>query len=212
MAVKFIESWGDGLLGFWEITETTDLLISMLGLGHDELQNLLQYRNELRKKEWLSARLLLREMTDRTSKIDYDASGKPLLKNWPGNISITHSSNCVAIYYHPYKQPGIDVELITRDVGKAARKFLSPKELADCTIDGATSNKDLMLRWCAKEAVFKMVHYADVDFASQIACYAKPLNADEGELGATFIAADATLTISLHFRMINEMLLVWGII
>ena len=212
MAVKFIENWGDGLLGFWEITETADHLISMLELDNEELQNLLQFRNELRKKEWLSARLLLREMTCKTSKIDYDVTGKPLLKNWPGHISITHSSNCVAIYYHPHKQPGIDIELITRDVGRAARKFLSAKELADCTIDGATSNKDLMLRWCAKEAVFKMVPYADVDFASQITCYAKPLNSTEGELGATFTSGDTSLNITLHFRMIEAMLLVWGII
>ena len=78
----------------------------------------------------------------------------------------------MVIYLHPEEQPGIDIELITRNVAKAARRFLSAEELKDCMAGDQLSNKDLMLRWCAKEAVFKMVPFSDVDFASQIACIA----------------------------------------
>lgn len=210
MGTKFIEYTGGGQLGYWEITETTDQLLSLLAPKDEELNSFLQLRNELRKREWLAARLLLRQMTDNMSKISYDPTGKPLLVNSTGHISISHSSNRVVIYLHPKQQPGIDIELITRNVERPARKFLSSKELEDSTIGGQLSNKDLMLRWCAKEAVFKMVPYTDIDFASQIECQAPPLNAAEGELTATFSAAGVILNIPLHFRRIGEMLMVWG--
>ena len=210
MAVKFIENSNNGLLGCWEISEETEELFSLFNPMKEELENYFLFRNESRKREWLAARLLLREMIHGTSKIVYDASGKPLLINSPGHISISHSSNSVVIYYHPENQPGIDIELFSRDVGRIAKRFLSPKELADCTFDGLLSNKDLMLRWCAKEAVFKMVPYSNIEFASQIYCIAEPLHAKEGELSAIFSTTGVNLTIPLKFRCIGDLLMVWG--
>lgn len=210
MAVKFIENIDNGLLGYWEITETTDDLLTLFKPVRDELENFLQFRNELRKREWLAVRLLLRRMLVEDAKIGYHPTGKPYLVNFPGHISISHSSGIVVIYYHPEHQPGIDIELITRNVAGASRKFLSPKELCDCTIEGQLSNKDLMLRWCAKEAVFKMVPQGDVDFAEQIACEAKILDSAEGDLLAKFISGNIQLNIPLHFRLIGDMLMVWG--
>jgi 4'-phosphopantetheinyl transferase len=147
MAVKFIKNIDQGLLGFWEITETTDQLLKLFNPENEELESFIQFRNDLRKREWLAARLLLQQMTGTATRISYNPSGKPLLVNKSGHISISHSSNCVVIYYHPEYQPGIDIELITRNVERASRKFLSPKELNDCIIEGKLSNKDLMLMW-----------------------------------------------------------------
>ena len=212
MAVKFIEQTENGLIGFWEITESTDYLMSLLRPDEQELANYLLFRNELRKREWLAVRLLLRQMTGTTSKIGYDPAGKPVLLNSPGYISITHTSERVAICYHPELHPGIDIELISRNTERAARKFLSTEELEDCTIDGHLSNKDLLLRWCAKEAVFKMVPFKDIDFASQIACKSAPLINPEGEMSATFTDKGLKLHIPLNYRLIGEILMVWGTI
>ena len=130
--------------------------------------------------------------------------------NTPGHISISNSSNCVVIYLHPEEQPGIDIELITRNVAKAARKFLSAEELKDCMVGDQLSNKDLMLRWCAKEAVFKMVPFSDVDFAKQIACVAQPLTTKEGVFSASFTSPEGHLNIPLCFRCIGDILIVLG--
>ena len=210
MGIKFIENIPEGKLGYWEICETAEQMMALLQPGVTELEGYLQFRNELRKKEWLAARLLLKQMTGNDSFISYDLNGKPILHGPAGHISISHSSNSVVIYYDGLHYPGIDIELITRNVQRAARKFLSPAELQDCTFNGILSNKDLMLRWCAKEAVFKMVPYSNIDFASQIHCEAGPLNALQGELSATFINDEARLNIRLHYRLIGEMLMVWG--
>ena len=201
---------GKGLLGFWEIKETTDQLLEILNPKTEELERYQSFRNDLRKKEWLTVRLLLQKMIGGDSKLSYDPAGKPHLVNTPGHISISHSSNCVVIYLHPEEQPGIDIELITRNVTKAARKFLSAEELKDCMVGDQLSNKDAMLRWCAKEAIFKMVPISDIDFASQIACIAQPLTTNEGVFFATFTSKEGSLHIPLNFRCIGDILMVWG--
>ncbi len=210
MAVKFIENMGRGLIGFWEITETVDQLMELLDHEEEELENFHLYRNELRKKEWLAVRLLLKHMAGENSKINYDPAGKPMLVNSPGHISISHSSNCAVIYFHPDLHPGIDIESISRQVQRAARKFLSVEEMRDCTVENQLSNKDLLLRWCAKEAVYKMVPFSDIDFASQIACVALPVHSGAGVLQATFTKENFSFNIHLNYRIIGEILMVWG--
>lgn len=210
MAVKFIEHRDNGLLGFWEITETTEELLALVNPQNEELENFLQLKNELRKREWLAVRLLMQKMLESESKISYDPTGKPFLAHSSGHISISHSSNRVVLYFHPEHQPGIDIELITRNVERTAKRFLSPGELNDCTIDGQLSNRDLMLRWCAKEAVFKMVPFNDIDFANQIECSAPRLIMNEGVFSATFTSSATSLHIPLHFRLVGDLLVVWG--
>jgi phosphopantetheinyl transferase len=210
MAIKFIEHMEKGLLGFWEITEAAEQLLEILNPETEELESYQSIRNDLRRKEWLAVRLLLQKMTKVDSKIIYDPVGKPHLVSTPGHISISHSSNCVVVYLHFEEQPGIDIELITRNVTKAARKFLSADELKDCMVGEQLSNKDVMLRWCAKEAVFKMVPFSDIDFSSQIACIAQPLTSNEGAFSATFTSKEGSLHIPLYFRCIGDILMVWG--
>jgi phosphopantetheinyl transferase (holo-ACP synthase) len=210
MAVEFITQLGEGLVGLWKITETTEELFLRLNPAGIELEHYLQFKNEGRKKEWLAVRLLLQAMKGEKAGIVYTQNGNPELVNSTGNISISHSSGFVTIFYHPVLQPGIDIELITRNVEKAAGKFLSAKELEDCTFNDQRSNKDLMLRWCAKEAVFKMVPFSDIDFATQILCNAQPLKTSEGMLTATFSNKADEYLIPLHFRLIGDLLMVFG--
>lgn len=210
MAVKWIEEVGGGLLGFWEITEAVGQLMEELQPGSDDLAHFSTIKNERRRKEWLTVRLLLRTMTSDEERLVYDPTGKPRLtfSNW--HISISHSANRVAILLHPLKFPGIDIELITRDIITPSRKFLSSSEWQDCLIEGSLSNQDILLRWCAKEAVFKMVPFTDIDFASQIAVEAPPITAGKGNFVAHFIAPGEHLGIPLSYRIIDEMLMVWG--
>ena len=105
MAVKFIEQFEGGLVGLWEIDESTEELLPKLSPNGDELAGYLQIKNERRKKEWLAARLLLQMLIGEGARIVYAANGKPELVNCNGNISISHSSGFVTIYYHPECHP-----------------------------------------------------------------------------------------------------------
>ena len=199
-----------GLLGFWEITETTEQLLDLLLPNKEELEKFYGFRNDSRKKEYLSVRLLLKQMTGKSSGIQYDPTGKPLLSGVPGHVSISHSTDCVAIYWHPEELPGIDIECITRNIERVAPKFLSRQEMIDCSRDGRLSNSEMMLRWCAKEAVFKMVPFAEIDFAKQILCIAPPISEDQGSFTAFFSIKSTTTSIPLRYRRMGDILMVWG--
>ena len=210
MAVKLIDQLNPGLLGFWEIEETTEQLLDLLRPDREELLPFYCFRNESRKREWLSVRLLLKQMTGSNSGIQYDPAGKPLLTGISGQISISHSTGCVAIYYHPTEQTGIDIECISRNSARVAPKFLAGPEIEDSTRNGLLSNKELMLRWCAKEAVFKMIPYSEIDFAKQILCSASPFLDDQGAFSATFSIKGTSTQIPLAYRLLGEILMVWG--
>ena len=210
MAVKQIEKLNPGLLGFWEITETTEQLLDLLQPDREELIHFYGFRNDYRKREWLSVRLLLKQMTGSHSGIKYDPAGKPLLIGIPGQISISHSTGYVAIYYHPEARTGIDIECVSRSIGRVAPKFLADQEIRDCTRSGLLSNKELMLRWCAKEAVFKMIPSTEIDFAKQILCIAPPFLDDQGSFSATFSIHGTSTRIPLQYRLLGEILMVWG--
>lgn len=212
MPVKFIEQTARGLVGFWETTESAEEMLQQLKPIQPELETYLLFRNERRKKEWLAARLLLKEMVGHHATLSYNVAGKPVPDNFEGHLSISHSAGYVTICYHPARQPGIDIESINRDTEKAAAKFLSPKELADCTINNHLSNRELLLRWCAKEAVFKMVPWSNIDFSEQIAVEADLLSEKGGELSATFTHQGTTLRIALIYRITDSILMVWGTI
>ncbi len=210
MAIKFIENCSDGKLGFWKISEPTDQLISLVDLTVEDNETFLQFRNENRKREFLATRALLKQMKSKTSGIEYDSNGKPHLTDSSENISISHSSGCVVIFLHPVHHPGVDIEMMTRDVKRFAGRFLSSDELEDCTFNGEVSNKELMLRWCAKEAVFKMVPFTNVDFATQISVVARPICTLEGTFKAFFSSQESIVPIDLHYRCLGEMMMVWG--
>ena len=53
----------DCMLGIWDITEDYHELFSKLSLQHEEEKILNSFGSDLRKIEWLSVRVLLKEMT-----------------------------------------------------------------------------------------------------------------------------------------------------
>lgn len=212
MAVKFIDHITGGWLGFWEISEDTGELLEWLNPQEEELEHFSNFRNEQRKKEWLAARLLLRQMAGPDASIKYTTRGKPILEGAEGFISISHTSGGVVIFLHPTCQPGIDIESVDRNVEGPAKKFLSEGELIDCTVNGQLVNKELILRWCAKEAVFKMIPNSDIDFSHQIRCVSPPSTSMEGNLHAFFRESGSTIRIPLQYKIIGNLVIVWGVL
>ena len=212
MAVKFIDHITGGWLGFWEISEDTGELLEWLNPRKEELELFSNFRNEQRKKEWLAARLLLRQMAGPDARIKYTTRGKPILEGAEGYISISHTAGCVVIFLHPTCQPGIDIESVDRNVERPAKKFLSEGELIDCTVNGQLVNKELILRWCAKEAVFKMIPHSDIDFSNQIRCVVQTVTSSEGNFHAYFTESGNTVKLPLQYKLIGNLVVVWGIL
>jgi 4'-phosphopantetheinyl transferase len=204
------ENTENGKIGLWSISEELDELLSLAKLSLPDTVTYYGISATHRKKEWLATRALLNKLITETRLIKYHNDGRPYLENCPINISITHSTGYVAILLHGTSLPGIDIELITRKVGRVASRFLSPDESAACSENGQPSNRLLLLHWCAKEAIFKMIPLSEIEFSSDISILISDTTADSGSFQGTFNAKPDKVTITLYYRIVNEILIVWG--
>lgn len=67
----------NSIVGLWEITETSDDLFSQIKLNLEEKELYESFRNDLRKRHWLSYRNLLMELVtpEEYSHVNYDEFG-----------------------------------------------------------------------------------------------------------------------------------------
>jgi 4'-phosphopantetheinyl transferase len=144
-------------LGIWEITEEIHELISQLYLNSEEFNTLAGFKTDHRKKQWLSYRVLIRNLVkiDTIYKIYYTANGKPYLIHPPRNISVTHSGKYSATLISEDKSqnPGIDLEMIDSKVMRVRAKFLNPIELIRASVNPSPATYTMF--WSAKETVYK---------------------------------------------------------
>mgnify|MGYP001523120341 CR=1 FL=1 len=127
------------LWGIWKIEEPSEVLLALLQNRKEYLPQLELIRTEQRRREWLASRVLLQELTGGSALIAYHPNGAPYLSGSSLHISISHTKGYAAVLLqdHPEEEAGIDKEYET---------------------------EHLLLHWCAKETLFKMVGYEEVDF------------------------------------------------
>lgn len=194
----------DGLLSVWQITESSDELLSFFTpeeIADSYFQN---FTFEKRKCEWLAARALLKQMIGSSFEISYTQSGKPLLSHplYP-YISISHSRDFVAVLIHEHQDVGIDIESMNRNYAPIRKKYLSESELLEV-------NESPLLQciyWCAKEAVFKLVEEDGIDFRKQIEVIA--FDAQQDTFIVRFISHNREQNYQLQYTTFNEHCMVW---
>ena len=201
---------GNGEFGIWEISEETDQLYLLARLcGQDELT----YSGISalhRKKEWLATRALLNELMGEPAQINYYSDGRPYLENSHTNISISHTKGFVSIMLHPSHLPGIDIELISREVGKVSGRFLSSEEISFCLEKTGNSNLYYLIHWCAKEAIFKMLPFSNIEFAEDISIIIADISMDNGTIEGVFNGKSGQVPIPLNYLLFNGIIVVWG--
>jgi 4'-phosphopantetheinyl transferase EntD len=126
----------------------------------------LQEMAENRKREWLSVRVLLKEIIGMEKQILYTDSGKPYLADQSFHISISHTKGYVAVILDKEKPVAIDIEQISPRVEKIRTRFM------DETEENNLSSKNriihLLLHWSAKESLFKILDENDIEFKMQL--------------------------------------------
>ncbi len=157
---------GDCILGIWNITEDYNNLYSKLNLLPEEIEILNNFKNEPRKMEWLSVRVLLREVAGKELNIIYNGNHKPLIKGNSYQISISHSHNLSAIMLSRNRRVGIDLEFISDRINSITHKFINEEELI--TEDQNQRNMHLYIHWCAKEALYKICDKKGIDFKTNL--------------------------------------------
>lgn len=174
----------------WDMCESLDELMI---LGKEF--NTKNYKTEKRKKEFLTSRIILKEIYPK-ERISYNEFGAPELSNGTF-ISISHSKNLVSVITSKTKV-GIDIEEISNKALRLSDKFINPNKHKNLTPEKAN------LIWCCKEAVFKWYQKGKVDFKNDIELM--PFKLEEtGKINCTF----KSQTLILNYHKINNHYLVY---
>jgi 4'-phosphopantetheinyl transferase len=200
----------NGVIGLWKISEEVDELYQLSRLSDPDQLTYAGISSLHRKKEWLATRALLNNLTGEPVRISYHEDGRPYPEKGEFKISISHTSGFVTILLHQKSIPGIDIELTNRQVGKVASRFLSSEELDACRESSEYSNRQLLLHWCAKEAVFKMVPFSNIEFSTDIRIKLNDVSHDSGSFHGIFNTKDDQVLIPLNYLINNGVVIVWG--
>lgn len=155
-------------MGIWKMTESLQELEAMYTVKPSEMEVYTGFRNDRRRKEWLTVRVLLHEMLGSDVEICYRDSGKPYLKDSSHCISITHTIGYVGIRLasHPV---ALDMEYFSRRVLHLIPRYVSKKEMKYIPEEeGPDKITAALIVWSAKETLFKLFDFTDVLFDEHI--------------------------------------------
>jgi phosphopantetheinyl transferase len=193
------------LMGVWKVNESAGELLSLLTQTPATFLFPEKIHTESRKTEWLAVRVLLKELLGEETVIAYHASGAPYLPEKDLWISISHTKGYVAVLLLDKPPAGIDIEYRANRILNVRSRFISPEE--DVHIDPANEATHLLIYWCAKEALFKMMGQNGVDFAKHIHVTPFPYN-QSGSLTITETRTPQAASYSLSYLVDNDFVLV----
>ena len=145
------------LHGVWKMEESSDELLGMLEHKADYSSFLERVSAEKRRQERFASRMLLKELLGEEARVDYHSTGAPFLACVPLYISISHTKDYVAVILD--KRPtGIDIEYRSDRILKIRSRFMNPEHEVE----------HLLIHWCAKETLFKIIGQEGVDFQKHL--------------------------------------------
>jgi phosphopantetheinyl transferase len=156
--------FGEYSYGIWKTDESCEELSAQL--ANDYSTDLSRFSLEVRKKNFLSARLLLKTLTGQERIVCYAPSGKPTLSDGSHHISISHTKEYVTAIVSRKYPVGIDIETISPRVLRIKERFLDINEQR--WIDAEHAIVQTLLCWSAKESLFKVIGQENVNFANQL--------------------------------------------
>lgn len=193
--MPLLRKWNykNAVIGIWQTLETFDELKDMLSGFKYVDEELLHYKSDSRKIEYLAVRVLLMEMCNENYRILHTPSGKPYLEDSGRRISISHTRGYVAVIVHPENEVGIDIEFFSERVQKVVSRFVRDDEMEylNHSLGSGKQNESdyifmLLLLWSGKETLYKIINRSEVDFKEHLHIFPFELSlADD----ASFIGA-----------------------
>ena len=198
------------LLGVWKMDETSDELLAMLGDDTSTLEGLRQLTAERRRREWLASRVLLKTLMEKECRVAYHADGAPYLPDSTLYISISHTEGYAAVLLQKEGVAGIDIERRQPRVLRVRSRFLSEEEDAEVASSKDDEVSRLLVYWCAKEALYKMIRQGEVDFARHL--HVEPfLLAEKGEIRVRETRTSRAQGFDLRYEVTPDFVLVYNL-
>jgi 4'-phosphopantetheinyl transferase len=196
----------NNILAIWSLAESFEELSRLISLKEQDSIRLEKISSHMRKREFLTVRILLSGILDFYPEIIHNKKRRPYLSNSGYNISISHSRSLVTVILSE-KQVGIDTEENIRNISHIAPRFLSPEEIL-WTSSTDEPNHAWILCWSIKESVFKMMGIENVDFRTSIQIDPiKPKN--QGVAYVTFQMGDKYEKISVNYFWEGNNIITW---
>ena len=196
-------------IGIWKIEENVEELLSLFSKKQSEYrEEISRFQYSKRKLEFLSVRLLLKELTGFENDIYYNSNGIPSLVGNRFKISVSHTNGYASVIIHPSANVGLDIEQKRDKIVRLKHKFLAQDELEN--MDKENELEHLLLHWSAKETMFKMMGETDVDFISHL--HISPfLPFKEGTIDSFETKSKKQRRFSLNYKIQDDYVLVWGV-
>jgi phosphopantetheinyl transferase len=153
------------LWGVWKIEESSSELQKQL-TRRDYLLVPSYLRAEKRRQEWLAVRVLLKELLGEETLIAYHPDGAPYLPEKKLYVSISHTDGYAAVILSEQGPAGIDIEYLNDRVHRTRHRFMHPEE--EDMIDPEHETEHLLVCWCAKETLFKIIGQKGVDLREHL--------------------------------------------
>lgn len=195
------------LLGIWKIEEPWEALLDKLEHKEWYLPSLQQFVSDKRKQEWLSARILLKELTGKELRIDYRPNGAPFLPGHPMQISISHTKGYAAVILSGQGSVAIDIEQYASRVLKLHQRFLSMKEYESLSPVQPTHS---LLYWSAKETLFKLIGQQEVDFKKHLFIHPFQCVQNEGTLHAIEYKTSERKSYLIHYLVAPDFVMTYA--
>ena len=198
----------DGRLGIWKITESRDELLNMLSAENQKKAHkyLSKVKSKKRELEWLSIRVILQILTNDNKTVKHTTEGQPFLSDNSYQISISHSKDYAVVLLHKEKKVGVDVENHSDRILKIEKRFISVDEY----IDPSNRVLHLILHWCAKETLYKLMNSTNIIFKEHLHIHPFPIH-NAGIIQAHESFTSDKTTFDIHYEVNDDFVLTWSI-
>ena len=192
-------------IGIWEITESLSELLKIYG-EFPLSEELEKFKNEVRKKQGLSVRTLLKELC-KIKKLQFNGLGKddfnkPFPKGQKYHLSISHTDKYAVAIINEKEAVGIDIEAVSTKVEKIKHKFLSEKELQKT----ANNLEEMAVYWSAKESLYKLYGKKKVLFNKELFIEKEK---QQSNFTGKILKADLQKTVRMQWQFIDSFVLVY---
>jgi 4'-phosphopantetheinyl transferase len=162
-------------------------------------------RHLQKKKEFIASRLALKHL-DPHYRLIYEGR-VPWMVNNGKYVSLSHAHNVGAAMLSRDYIVGIDVEFQRAQLLRIADKFLHPDEKLQIRPERAL--EDLHVYWGAKEALFKIWKFGQVDFSHELRVDPFPSKA-VGATTAQIIKNGTIIPCQVNYQLIDSYHLVFA--
>lgn len=192
----------------WEHPEgTAEAIMGDYPFSEKEKKEILSPAIEIRRKEILASKILIKELCGNEAGISNDEKGKPHLINAVGNISISHSGRYATAICEKKHSTGIDIQKITPKIIRIKEKFLSRDEL-DFVPPSDKGTDVLHVLWGAKECLFKQHGTGNLVFSENLRIDWFEIQT-KGEINASVGLKNLRKNFRLHYEKFNNYMLVY---